>query len=83
MIKIGLCTIAYRELPLEEVLKLAADTGFDGVELWGKEPHMDAAFDADRVKRVRDRVEELGIEVGVFGSYINPLMAITTISEAL
>src|SRR2546430_2235288 len=40
--KVGLCTIAYQELPLEEALDRAAALQFDGVELWGKPPHLAA-----------------------------------------
>jgi len=56
------------------VLKLAGEIGFDGVEIRGGEPHMSAAYDAARVKRVRDLGAESGVTVGVFGSYIRPLM---------
>ena len=36
--KLGLCTIAFQEKPLEEVIDIAADYGFEGIELWGKPP---------------------------------------------
>jgi hypothetical protein len=38
--KVGLCTIAYQEQPLVEALDRAAGMQFDGVELWGKPPHL-------------------------------------------
>ena len=40
--KLGLCTIAFRDRPLEEVISIADDYGFDGIEIWGQEPHMPA-----------------------------------------
>ena len=40
--KLGLCTIAFQEKPLEEVIDIAADYGFDGIEVWGKPPHLPA-----------------------------------------
>ena len=72
--KLGLCTIAFREKPLEEVIGIAADYGFDGIEIWGKEPHMPEAYNEEYVKKVRDLVLRRGLEVSAFGSYVNPLM---------
>ena len=45
--KIGLCTIAFSELPLEEVLNISEEYSFDGVEIWGKEPHTPEEYDED------------------------------------
>ena len=72
--KLGLCTIAFREKPLEEVVNIAADYGFDGIEIWGKEPHMPPNFDAEYVQKVRAMVLAKGLSVSALGSYVNPLM---------
>lgn len=72
--KIGLCTIAFKDLPLEEVLDIAEDYNFDGVEIWGKEPHMPEKFDEDYVKKVKNMAVDRGLEITSFGSYINPFM---------
>lgn len=71
--KVGLCTIAFSTRPLEEVLALAADIGFDGVEIWGKEPHMKADPDGAYASEVRALAESQGIEINSFGSYMTPL----------
>lgn len=68
--KIALCSIAFRERLLEYALDLAADVGFQGVEIWGREPHISHEFDANRVAAVRRMVAERGLEVPVFGSYL-------------
>jgi sugar phosphate isomerase/epimerase len=72
--KLGLCTIAFQEKPLEEVIDIAADYGFDGIELWGKPPHLPAEYDEDSVKNIRDMVLRKGLTISAFGSYVNPLM---------
>ena len=72
--KLGLCTIAFRERPLDEVIAIASDYGFGGVEIWGQEPHISAEYDADRVKMVRDMVSQRGLEISALGAYVNPLM---------
>ena len=72
--KLGLCTIAFQEKPLEEVIDIAADYGFHGIELWGKPPHIPAEYDADYVKSVRDAAHRRGLAISAFGSYVAPLM---------
>lgn len=70
--KTGLCTIAFRDRPLEAVLDLAARAGFDGVEPWGKPDHTPATYDRDYNLRVAEAVRGRGLEVSQFGSYANP-----------
>ena len=72
--KLGLCTIAFQEKPLEEVIDIAADYGFDGIELWGKSPHLPEDYDEDYAKNVREMAQRKGLEISAFGSYVHPLM---------
>ena len=72
--KLGLCTIAFQEKPLEEVIDIAADYGFDGIELWGKPPHLPADYDESYAKNARDMAHRKGLAISAFGSYIDPLM---------
>ena len=72
--KLGLCTIAFRDRPLEEVISIADDYGFDGIEIWGQEPHMPATYDSEYIERVRKLIEGRDLEVSAYGSYVNPLL---------
>jgi sugar phosphate isomerase/epimerase len=72
--KLGLCTIAFQEKPLEEVIDIAADYGFNGIEIWGKPPHLPAEYDESYVKNIREMANRKGLEISAFGSYVNPLM---------
>ena len=72
--KLGLCTIAFQDKPLEEVIDIAADHGFDGIELWGKPPHLPADYDENYAQNVREMAQRKGLEISAFGSYVNPLM---------
>ena len=72
--KLGLCTIAFQEKPLEEVIDIAADYGFDGIELWGKPPHLPEDYDENYAKNVRDMAQRKGVTISAFGSYVDPLM---------
>lgn len=70
MEKVGLCTIAFPEKSLEEILDMAQEIGFDGVEIWGKEPHMGEVLDEERVKKARKMLEERNLSPSMFGSYL-------------
>ena len=72
--KTGLCTIAFQELPLEKVLDIAAEYGFDGIEVWGKAPHIPDTYDPDYIKAILGMARERGLEIISFGSYVDPLM---------
>lgn len=72
--KLGLCTIAFQEKPLEEVIDIAADYGFDGIEIWGKPPHLPEEYDESYVRNIRDMALRKGLEISAFGSYVDPLM---------
>ncbi len=68
--KTALCTIAFRERLLEYSLDIAREAGLDGVEIWGREPHIAEQYDENRIAAVRRMVAERGLEVAVFGSYL-------------
>ncbi|MEA3399856.1 MAG: sugar phosphate isomerase/epimerase family protein [Armatimonadota bacterium] len=68
--KTALCTIAFRERLLEYSLDIACEGGLDGVEIWGREPHISEEYDANRVEAARRMVADRGLKVAVFGSYV-------------
>lgn len=68
--KVALCSIAFRERLLEYSLDLACEAGLDGVEIWGREPHISEEYDENRVAAARKMVVSHGLEVAVFGSYL-------------
>ena len=70
--KTGLCTIAFRDRQLDTVLDLAAQNGFDGVEIWGKPDHIPEIYDSSHNERVAGAARTRGLEVSQFGSYANP-----------
>ncbi|MFC4986498.1 sugar phosphate isomerase/epimerase family protein [Saliphagus infecundisoli] len=62
---VGLCTISGKERGVEEVIDLAADVGYDGVEIWGK----DHVADTDP-ERIAERAADAGLEIPTYGSYL-------------
>jgi len=73
-VKPGLATIALRRYNVFHAVDLAKQAGFEGVEIWGKPPHMPEEFDEQHVLKVRDRVRANGLKVSMFGSYVRPLL---------
>lgn len=71
--KVGLCTIAYKDKPLEFTLDVAMEMGFDGVEIWGNEAHLGLSAISKQVKKVREKVESRGLEISAYGSYARVL----------
>ncbi|MFC6964867.1 sugar phosphate isomerase/epimerase family protein [Halocatena marina] len=73
---IGLCTITNKDWPVETVLELAAKTGYDGVEIWGrKHVGVDSSGDdpdLDTCRNIASRASDLGLEIPVYGSYLRP-----------
>lgn len=65
----GLCTISNKDLPVDEVLRVAADAGYDGVEIWGKEPHVG---DGSRqvTASVAATASDLSLDIAAYGSYL-------------
>lgn len=68
--RLALCTIAFRERLVEDVLDLAKALGFEGVELWGREPHVSEVYDYNRARLCRRMCEERGLEIAALGSYL-------------
>ncbi len=68
--KLSLCTIAFRERLLEDAINIAQQIGFDGVEIWGREPHISENFDERRVRAARKMIEDRNLEICGLGSYL-------------
>jgi sugar phosphate isomerase/epimerase len=69
-LKILLCTIAFRDKLLEYALDVARKVGFDGVEIWGREPHVAEKFDENRMRATRKLLDIHGVVPYVLGSYL-------------
>jgi len=74
-VKAGIATIALRRYDVFHALDLAAEAGFEGIEIWGKPPHTPEEFDEEFERGVRRRIKENGLRVSMFGSYVNAASA--------
>lgn len=65
---LGLCTISNRDLAVEDILERAADAGYDGVEVWGRDHVGDGSERTCR--RVREAAADRDLSILTYGSYL-------------
>ncbi|NCO39167.1 MAG: hypothetical protein AUJ96_07950 [Armatimonadetes bacterium CG2_30_66_41] len=68
--KVGLCTIAFQEKPLSEVLEVATKCGFEAVEVWCKPPHGPGGFDPAYWVGIAEEIAAHLLGPPVIGSYL-------------
>jgi sugar phosphate isomerase/epimerase len=66
----ALCSVTFRQLPLSEVVELAAASGLQAIE-WGADVHVPPG-DLRKGRIARTLTEERGLCVASYGSYIRP-----------
>lgn len=66
--RVSLCTISNKETAVEEVVALAGEVGYDGVEVWGDDHVGDGGEAACR--RITDAAADAGVTVPVYSSYL-------------
>lgn len=69
--KPGICTIALRRYDVFRAIRMAAEAGYCGVEIWGKPPHTPNPMDRQHEEAVRQIIHDCGLKVSMFGSYVN------------
>lgn len=67
--KTALFSKVLAERPLTEVIDLAAELGYDGVEPMGRDPHLPPDTALDRARKLRTRLSEHGLEVPCLATY--------------
>lgn len=67
MLKSGLVSISFRQLPPEQIITLAAKAGLSGIE-WGGDVHVPPG-DIARAKCIGEQTRANGLAVSAYGSY--------------
>lgn len=65
MIRTGFCSVTFRNLSIDEVIKIALDSGADGIE-WGGDVHVP---DVETAEDVYKKMESCGLKCLSYGSY--------------
>ena len=66
-LKTGLCSISFRQLSVDEIIKLVKEASLDGIE-WGGDVHVPHG-DLETARKVAKKCCEADIEVSSYGSY--------------
>lgn len=69
MIRPGLCSVTFRDLPVERVVELAGQAGLACIE-WAGDAHVPAG-DTDAAETARTLTEQAGLAVASYGSYLD------------
>lgn len=67
MIKTGLVSVTFRKLSPEEIIRLVAQAGLDGIE-WGGDIHVPHG-DIARAKDIAQKTKDAGLSAASYGSY--------------
>lgn len=67
MYRMGLASIAFRQLSVEEIIKLAKDNGLSYIE-WGSDIHA-PKDDLANIDRIRKLTEDAGLSCSSYGTY--------------
>lgn len=65
--KLGICSITFRELEVQELIDLVKEAGLDAIE-WGADVHVKPGNN-DWAKEVAEKTKAAGLEVSSYGSY--------------
>ncbi len=67
MFRIGVCSVSFRQLPFEEVVKITAAAGLEAIE-WGSDVHA-PADDRERLFAIAKAQREAGLYCSSYGTY--------------
>jgi len=67
--KTSLFSLTLRERPLEEVIAIAKEIGYEGIELLAREPHLPAETKESRAKEIKKKLDEAELPVTCIASY--------------
>jgi len=68
--KTSIFSLIFKEEPLEKVIPLVKEIGYDGLELWGKAPHFPVDTTVKRAKEIGALLDAHQLVVPAIGAYV-------------
>lgn len=72
MIKLGLCSVTFRKMIVDEVIRTARENFLDAIE-WGADVHVPPALGRDSIRDLAEKCKLNGLSVPSYGSYFDVL----------
>lgn len=67
---ISVFTLVFKNRSIEDTIKIAKEIGYDGIELWGAEPHISSDTPINKVKQIKELTDKYELTLPSIGSYI-------------
>ncbi len=68
--RFSMCSIAWRESPIEEIIPLVAAAGYEGIEIWG--PHIDRYLEqGGTIEGLKKLVADAGLAIPMISPYMD------------
>ena len=68
--RISVCTLLFADKTFEEAVKEASEIGFDGVEIYGRTPHLPPGTSDFRAREMRSVLEYYGMQASGIDTYL-------------
>ncbi len=72
MFKLGLCSVTFRDMPVDEVIAVCRRCGLEGIE-WGGDVHLQADGKREDILELKEKCRAAGIATPGYGSYFDVL----------
>ena len=63
-------TLIFRNRSIQQAMRLSRKLGYEGIELWGMEPHISANSTQERAEEIRELADELKLDIVGIGAYL-------------
>ncbi len=77
--KPSLYSLVLQKRSVHQIIKIASELGYEGVEIWGREPHVSQDISIERVHEYRDIAASYGLPIVGVAGYLGQF---STISES-
>ena len=79
--KTSLYTLLFGDLPLEDAIQVAAEAGYEGIEIMGREPHLPPSTPHPQAMDLRELIDDVGLKVSCLAGYSGGYSKLETDAE--
>ena len=79
--KTSLYTLLFHDRPLEEAIQVAAEAGYEGIEIMGREPHLPPGTPQPHALDLKEMIDDAGLAVSCLAGYNGRYSVLETEAE--